>query len=33
MSEEPVAKTKPRLLSLRKHLEAKGAKEPLTTIA
>jgi hypothetical protein len=33
MSEDPVAITKPRLLSIRKHLEAKGDKEPFTTIA
>ena len=33
MSEESVAFTKPRLLSIRKHLEAKGDKEPLTSIA
>lgn len=33
MSEELVAFTKPRLLSIRKHLEAKGDKEPLTSIA
>lgn len=33
MSKGPVAKTKPRLLSLKRHLAAKGAKKPLTTIA
>ncbi len=33
MSEELVAFTKPRLLSIRKHLEAKGATEPVTTVA
>jgi len=33
MSEEPGAFPKPRLLSIRKHLEAKGDKEPFTTFA
>jgi hypothetical protein len=33
MSEEPGAFLKPRLLSIRKHLEARGDKEPFTTLA
>ena len=33
MSEEPGAFPKPRLLRIRKHLEAKGDKEPFTTLA
>lgn len=33
MNEESVPNAKPRLLTIREHLEAKGANEPLTTLA
>jgi hypothetical protein len=33
VSDQPVGFTKPRLLSIKKHLEAKGNKDALTTIA
>jgi hypothetical protein len=33
MREAPAAFSKPRVLSIRKHIEAKGDKEAFTTIA
>jgi hypothetical protein len=33
MSKEPEPNAKPRLLTIREHLEVKGAKEPLKTVA
>jgi FRG domain len=33
MNEEPVSNAKPRLLTIREHLAAKGTKEPLTSLS